>query len=122
MNNSFKEDEKLYRAVYPPDHSDMYWKKDGTVSTAAFADKNGLSVERGNYRPDKDVVNDMLQRFTGRIISVTAGQCDEVEAKVLYLPSKSNVYHSEIHGSDKEKLLNKRQRRWLASKSIIESY
>ena len=29
MDNTFSEDEKLYRAVWPPSHSQMYWKKNG---------------------------------------------------------------------------------------------
>lgn len=31
MDNELKETEKLYRAVYPPDVMDMFWKKDGTI-------------------------------------------------------------------------------------------
>ena len=56
MDNSFFDDEKLYRAVFPPEIVDMYWRRDGTISSAAFADPKGLSVDRGDYRPDEDVV------------------------------------------------------------------
>ena len=51
MDNIFRIDEKLYRAVYPPEVMDMFWKRDGSVSSAAFEDRNGLSVDRGDYRP-----------------------------------------------------------------------
>ncbi len=52
MVDEFNDDEKLYRAVYPPEIFDLFWKKDGTLTSAAFRDKRGLSVERGFYRED----------------------------------------------------------------------
>ena len=56
MDDRFSIDEKLYRAVFPPAIKDMFWRKDGTVSSAAFADPKGLSVDRGNHREDSEVV------------------------------------------------------------------
>lgn len=41
----------------------MFWKKDGTISSAAFSDREGLSVERGNFRDDKDVIEEMQKFF-----------------------------------------------------------
>lgn len=118
MDNTFKTDEKLYRAVYPPEIRDMFWKSNGEVSSAAFYDTNGCSVDRGNFRTDGEVVLDMKSRFSGRIVSVTVGDCEEVEAKVVYKPSK-NIFHSEIHGSDTAKVLSKSQRRSIARKAKI---
>ena len=119
MDDRFNKDEKLYRAVYPPEMIEMFWKKDGSISSAAFADPKGLSVDRGNYRCDDDVVKDMKKRFTGRIISLYVKNCDDAGAVVRYLPSRSNKYHSEIHGSDNTPLLSKSQRRFLAEKAIV---
>ena len=65
MDNQFKADEKLYRAVYPPEVMNMYWRRDGRLSSAAFADPNGLSVDRGDYRSDDEVVQEMVKRFSG---------------------------------------------------------
>ena len=79
MNNEFENDEKLYRAVYP---YDMFWTSGGKVSSAAFKDKNGLSVERGYYRDDYLVVEDMNKRFEGNIVCVTVEDCRNVHAKV----------------------------------------
>ena len=45
MNNTFSDCEKLYRAVFPTSYIQMFWKKDGTISSAAFSDREGLSVE-----------------------------------------------------------------------------
>lgn len=120
MNKDFTEKEKLYRAVFPETLRPLFWKKNGRVSSAAFKDKNGLSVERGNFRLDKDVIQDMKEYFTGSIISVTVGQCREVNAVVKYLPSARSKYHSEIHSSSEKMLLTDRQAKYLADISIIE--
>lgn len=120
MNQDFASDEKLYRAVYPKSVASMFWKNDGTISSAAFADKKGLSVDRGNYRKDEEVVADIRKRLVGSIVSVTVGQCMDVDAEVLYLPSKNNPYHSEIHGDNETVLLSKHQRRYLAINAKLE--
>lgn len=119
MDNKFKGDEKLYRAVYPPEVADMFWRKDGTVSSAAFADPNGLSVDRGDYRPDHEVTEDMHKRFSGNIIRVYVKNCTDIGAVTLYLPSKKDPYHSEVHGSRTNKLLSKQQRLFLSRKAAI---
>ena len=40
----------------------MFWRKDGTVSSAAFTDKQGLSVEEG-FREDENVIEEMRKFF-----------------------------------------------------------
>ena len=114
MDNTFKRNEKLYRAVYPPEVAEMFWRADGSVSSAAFADPKGLSVDRGDYRSDADVVSSMLSRFSGRIISIYVKNCHDSGAVLKYLPSHSNPYHTEIHGSDDTPLLSRSQRYFLA--------
>ena len=49
MGKDFTKNEKLYRAVYPPEISEIYWRTDGTVSSAAFADPKGLSVDKAIF-------------------------------------------------------------------------
>jgi hypothetical protein len=119
MDNTFRIDEKLYRAIYPPEVVDMFWRKDGTISSAAFADPKGLSVDRGDYREDEVVVEDLKRRFVGRIISLYVKNCYDIGAVVRYLPSKNNMYHSEIHGSETVVLLSKPQRLYLARKARV---
>ena len=114
MDKHFENTEKLYRAVYPPEIADIYWKRDGSVSSAAFADPNGLSVVRGYFRTDAEVLADMRSRFRGHIFSLYVKNCTDAAATVLYLPSRVNPYHSEIHGSESTPLLSKSQRRYLA--------
>lgn len=120
MNDTFEVDEKLYRAIYPPEIRSMFWKDNGTVSSAAFYDAKGCSVDRGDFREDYEVVLDMKSRFKGRIVSVTVGECEAVKAKVIYKPSK-NPFHSEIHGSDSDIVLSRSQRRHIACKAKIVS-
>lgn len=114
MNKSFPENEQLYRAVYPPEINDMFWKDNEHVSSAAFLDKKGLSVERGNFRVDVEVLNDMKKSFIGRIVSITVRLCLDINAKVIYKPTRRSQYHSEIHGSDKYIVLTPMQRRYLS--------
>ena len=97
----------------------MFWRKDGTVSSAAFADAKGLSVDRGDHRSDEEVVNTMLRRFSGHIISVYVKNCADIGAVVVYAPSRSNPYHSEIHGSEASLILSKPQRLFLARKAVV---
>lgn len=114
MDNTFKDAEKLYRAVYPPSHPGMFWKKDGRISPSAFADPKGLSVERGFYRESAEIIEKMKKKFSGCVVSLYVKDCRDVSAVVKYMPSKDNEYHSEIHGSDTVVLLNKSQRYHLA--------
>ncbi len=119
MDNTFQNTEKLYRAVYPPEVADIFWKKDGSISSAAFADPKGLSVERGDYRKDNDVISSMRKKFSGHIISLYVKNCTDTGAVVIYTPSRTNIYHSEIHGNKKTALLSKSQRRYLANHAVI---
>lgn len=122
MNNTFSDCEKLYRAVFPESYIQMFWRKDGTVSSAAFVDKEGLSVERGNFREDQRVIEEMQKFFKGCIISLTVEQCRKVDAIVKYKPTRRSKYHSEIHGSATVPLLSKSQRKKLADGAKIEYY
>ena len=119
MDSNFEISEKLYRAVYPPEVVDIFWKIDGSISSAAFADPRGLSVDRGYDRSDEDVISDMSNRFHGHIISLYVKNCLDTQAVVLYAPSQTNPYHSEIHGSLTSALLSKSQRRYLAKRAVI---
>ena len=116
MDNKFENDEKLYRAVLP---KPIFWRKDGKVSSAAFKDKNGLSVERGNNRKDMEVVNNMKKSFFGDFVYVTVGSCKECNSIVKYFPSSRSIYHSEIHRNENIKLLTQSQAKYLADNAIV---
>lgn len=91
-------------------------------SSAAFTDKQGLSVERGDFREDENVIEEMRKFFHGCIISLTVEQCRDVDAVIKYKPSKRSEHHSEIHGSEEVPLLSKSQRKKLAERAKIEYY
>ena len=114
MDNTFNDNELLYRAVFPPEYNKMFWKDENHVSSAAFLDKKGLSVERGNFRSETEVVSDMKKIFIGSIISVTVKLCRDVGAFIIYKPTKRSLYHSEIHGSKKTIILSPSQRHYLS--------
>ena len=120
MNDLFKGDEREYRAVYPPSHPGLFWKQNGQLSSAAFADPHGLSVERGNYRNPYLVVDKMKKSLKGCIVSVSVEDCLRTKAVVKYRPTSNNIYHSEIHESETTVLLNKYQRLQLAKVAKIE--
>lgn len=122
MDNEFSVDEKLYRAVYPPSYGAIYWKKDGTLSSAVFKDRRGLSVERGYFRKDDDVIEEMKKFFAGCIVSFTVQNCKEVDAVIKYKPTSRSKYHSEVHGSEDKILLSSGQCRKLAQAVKIEYY
>lgn len=119
MDDIFREDEKLYRAVYPPEVVSMFWRRDGSLSSAAFADPKGLSVDREGDRSEAEAISSMKERFLGQIVFVRYRNCRQVGAVVRYLPSSHNPYHSEIHGSESSPLLSKSQRRHLAEKACV---
>lgn len=114
MDNNFDSRELLLRAVLP---ISLYWK-DGRLSSAAFKDKNGLSVSRTYERNLNIAVESMRSFFTGDIISVSVENCNSVNACVKYLPSQTNKYHCEIHRSDTVRLLSDFQAKHLASVAI----
>ena len=114
MDKAFPDDELLYRAVYPPEHTSMFWKDNGHVSSAAFLDKKRLSVERGNFRPNETVFSDMKKFFTGRIVSFAVKLCRDVEAFIVYKPTRRSIFHTEVHGNKKQAVLSPSQRRYLA--------
>ena len=120
MDQFFPDDEKLFRAVYPPSHPGMFWKRDGSLSGAAFADPKGLSVNRGGDRADAESIEIMKQTFHGCIVSLLVQDCRSTNAIVIYAPSKANAYHSEIHQNDRIALLSKSQRFYLAKQAVIE--
>lgn len=112
----FYDDEKLYRAIFPPEVRQFYWKKNGQISSAAFKDKNGLSVERGNYRDDKLVIEDMRKWFVGMIVYWNVAVCRDVGAIVRYKPTTRSIFHTEIHSGENRVLLTASQARAIAKR------
>lgn len=115
MRPDFPNNEQLYRAVRP---QGMYVKPDGSFSSAAFSQRKGegLSVTRGDFRSDAEVVSFMHKTlgFEGCAAVVTVERCRERNAVPKYLPTEDNSYHSEIHGSETKIPLTAGQQKHLA--------
>ena len=112
MDEHFEASEKLYRVVLP---KNTFWKDNGSLSSAAFKDKEGLSVDRQWNRTDAEAVGFFRKRnFVGEIVYVFVQNCNEVKAVVKYLPSKTNVFHSEIHRDRQQAELSSSQAKRLA--------
>lgn len=117
LNEHFKNDELLLRAVYPPERYSKFWKN-GRLSSAALKDKNGLSVNRTADLSMEKAVEIMKNSFSGYIFSIPVCLCHEVKAYLTYCPSKNNIYHSEIHGSETQLMLDDEQALRLARKAV----
>ena len=105
MDGTFIENEQLLRAVWPANRRPDFWEN-GRLSSAALTDKRGLSVNRTYDLPLENAVLIMSEQFSGLIVSISVAACNAVNAYVKYCPSQTNVYHSEIHGSPTEVMLN----------------
>lgn len=109
MDNNFPVEEKLYRAVFPPEIREMFWKENGKVSSAAFLDKKGLSVERGNFRQDSEVLETMKSFFIGKVISVTVKNCLDINAIPKYFPFRNTRFRNCISFISKSKKISSRK-------------
>lgn len=115
MDANFALTELLLRVVRP---NGVYWKEDGTLSSAAFKDSNGLSVNRTGDNTLSEAVEIInASPLIGTIVYVTVPDCYDVEATIIYAPIENNVYHSEIHRSQDIAPLNKRQAKRLAERA-----
>lgn len=112
IDNKFDNNEELYRAVFP---RDIFLKKNGTISSAAFRTRIGCSVERSYYRKEIEIIEQIKGWFEGAfIVTVKVNKCKEADTYILYKPSERSDYHSEILKSKDEILLTKAQARKLA--------
>lgn len=112
MNPHFDDNEFFLRAVLPPDLRPNFWR-DGKLTSAAFKDKKGLSVDRTMSRTLREAAQCMLSRLQGPVFAVSVPHCKEVQITMYYRPS-SNKYHCELHGSHERAKLFPRQARFLA--------
>ena len=117
MNDNFSAGEYLYRGLHQ-----LWLKDDNSVSSAAFKDSGGVSVDRAGGRPEKDCIDRMagaLPTIIG-LSKLTCGDVVDCGALPRYLPLKENVYHSEIHDSEEQVQIKKNSKaKKLASKSVV---
>lgn len=115
LNNKFEDTENLFRAIYPENKKPSFWKN-GKLSSAAFKDKNGLSVDRSGDRSNEQVYRAFRNRFEGHIFYLNVKDCREIGIFLKYLPSKNNIYHCELHKDEYKKELTDSQCKKIARK------
>ena len=114
LNDIFDKEELLIRAVFPADTHPFLWKEDGSLSSAAFKDKNGLSVSRTGDRTLSEALDFTSKRLSGVMATVSVQSCLDMKLFLKYLPIPEDNYHSEIHRNDTKAELTQGQARQLA--------
>ena len=101
--NKIENHEILYRVVrnsYP----DAF--VNGKPTAALFMDSRGASVERDGGRSEEVIVSVCRSRFGRRedyktAVKITAGECRGVNTYPNPVGNHKNMYHAEIHDSEK---------------------
>lgn len=116
MDDCFEDEEKLYRAVIP---KDMYIKKDGSLTSAAFKATDGCSVDRGNYRNDNDAVSFMRKTLEGSVYSILVKTCRERDIYIKYEPTDGNPFHSGLYKDLSLSKMTPGQCKYLAQSAVF---
>lgn len=116
MDDTFKDEEKLYRAVVP---KDMYFKENGTLTSAAFKDSSGCSVDRGDNRTDEEAAIFMKKNLEGEIYRIQVSNCREKEIHIQYEPEEENPYHSALYKNSAKEKMTQGQCKHLASVAVL---
>lgn len=107
MDDNFSADECLYRGL-----PQMWLKDDKSVSSAAFKDSGGVSVDRDGGRTEEECINKMVGNLTNIVAigRLTCGDVTACDALPKYLPVEGNEYHSEIHDSAEQIQIKKQSK------------
>ena len=111
----------ILRAVYLASKRLGMWHGK-RITSAAFKDKRGLSVDRLYDRQVDEGVRYMRTKLHGHIVSVTVNDCNSVSAHLVYCPSPNNIFHSEINGSPDTILSNEDHCLALSRRAVVVSY
>lgn len=98
LTDNIADTEYLYRGIL-----DIWIDKEhNRITSAAFKDSLGVSVDRQADRQDEQCIQ-TLKSKSSKFVCVCKLLTKEVrqsEMFVKYCPSNSNIYHSEIHDSE----------------------
>lgn len=97
INNIISDEESLFRGVL-----EINWnKKENRISSSAFKDSNGCSVDRCHFRSDQESSLALFERKNFYAIAkVKVAKVRAIPCLTLYLPIEMNKYHSEIHDEE----------------------
>lgn len=122
MDERFLDREHVLRAVR---FDERFWTEDGRLTSAAFKDERGTSVDRTGDRGIDESVRAMRERgLRGAIASVSVPECREHEVHLVWKPGRpphGNRFHSELHGSETVVPMSRRQLRKLARCAVVRT-
>ncbi len=97
MDNTISDEEFLYRGVI-----ELNWDYENIrPSSAIYKDSKGVSVDRDNFRQEKECVDFILSKKAFfAVCKVLTKEVLELNAITKYLPVDDNEFHSEIHDSE----------------------
>lgn len=113
MNNAFDDErENLFRAVLP---KHIFDKRKGRISSAAFKDPKGVSVDRGAGRPDKIAAKALLAHgLHGSVCAVSVLDCQSANVFINPEPSRKNSFHAALYANSKRDGMEPEQSKYLA--------
>lgn len=98
-HSEIQDQESLFRHF----HFLQWHTTENRLSTAAFQQSNGTSVDREGERSEDEIISDFRKRPNLSQIGIaklTAIDCREVDAVVLPAPEPENKYHAQIQKNE----------------------
>lgn len=117
MSEPFLPDELLFRSAKP--NLEIYWRPDGTPTSAIFKDSLGASVDRANGRPPDVAADFLFAHKQGSILYVTVKACWDCNALLVHCPEDNNPWHSQIQRSETQMALTNSQAKYLAKNAVV---
>lgn len=125
----FKYNERFFRSIPDlPNYIKINEKGEQVISSAAFKDSKGCSVDRQADREPEIIQNQFYARFCKSksgicaVADVSFKDCCDADTVVKEKPSKSNPFHCEIHRSDTQIELSRSQLKKLARSANVKFF
>lgn len=116
--------EVLYRKI----HSKQFNENSKEISSAAFKDKKGCSVNKLAGRNENDIISYYKTKWETpykmkAIVKITVQECLDIPTYPVNKPTCNNRFHAEIHDSACQIEISQIKARLLAKKvKIVETY
>lgn len=125
----FKDDERFFRRIPDqPTYIKVNENGERTISSAAFKDSAGCSVDRKDDRNAETIRSNLYIRFCQTpagicaVADVSFSDCCDVNAVVKEKPTEDNPFHCEIHRSNTQIQLSSSQAKKLAKNSNVNFF
>ena len=115
MDEHFEPAERLFRSIKP---QSAFISESGELSSAAFKDAKGASVDRQGDRSIQESADFLRKKKPGMIVYVKVADCTACNALVVYCPEADDIWHSQIQKNEEELKLTRHQLRALASAAV----